>query len=97
MEQLIRDFPQEKVYVHTDKPHYTLGDTIWFSLTATDASFHEKNSVSKLVYVQLIGPDSSVISKKSIPINEKWGKGEFALNPHGQKENIHCRLSRITV
>lgn len=80
LEQLIHDFPQEKVYVHTDKPHYTLGDTIWFSLTATDASFHEKNSVSKMVYVQLIGPDSSVISKKSIPINEKWGKGEFALN-----------------
>ncbi|MFZ1559648.1 MAG: TonB-dependent receptor plug domain-containing protein [Saprospiraceae bacterium] len=79
LDQLIHNFPQEKVYVHTDKPHYTLGDTIWFSLTATDASFHEKPSVSKLVYVQLIGPDSTVLSKKSILINEKWGKGEFAL------------------
>jgi len=84
LDQLIHHFPQEKVYVHTDKPHYTLGDTLWFSLTATDASFHEKQSVSKLVYVQLIGPDSTVLSKKSILINEKWGKGEFALKDSWQ-------------
>ncbi|RRN76127.1 hypothetical protein EIM50_26260, partial [Pseudoxanthomonas sp. SGD-10] len=24
------DYPQEKVYLHTDKPYYAVGDEIWF-------------------------------------------------------------------
>ncbi|MBL0101418.1 MAG: hypothetical protein IPP49_16420 [Saprospiraceae bacterium] len=81
LEFLTKNFPHEKVYIHTDKPHYTLGDTIWYSLTATDASIHSQKPVSGLVYVQIIGPDSSVIVQKGILLNEQHGSGEIAIDP----------------
>ena len=31
-------FPQEKVYIHTDRPYYLKGDTIWFRAYLVDAS-----------------------------------------------------------
>lgn len=46
-------FPQEKVYVHTDKPYYMAGDTIWLRAHVVDASSHVRTSLSKYVYVEL--------------------------------------------
>jgi hypothetical protein len=33
-------YPQEKVYLQTDKAHYLSGETIWFLATVVDALFH---------------------------------------------------------
>lgn len=46
-------FPQEKVYVHTDKPYYMAGDTIWLRAHVVDASSHVRTALSKYVYVEL--------------------------------------------
>ncbi len=32
--------PQEKVYLHTDKPYYLVGDTIWFKAYAALGAKH---------------------------------------------------------
>ena len=32
--------PQEKVYLHTDRPHYAIGDTIWFKAYVTISGQH---------------------------------------------------------
>ena len=33
-------FPQEKVYLHTDKGTYMAGDTLWFRSYIVDATLH---------------------------------------------------------
>lgn len=46
-------FPQEKVYLHTDKDSYIAGDTLWFRAYVVDASTHAPLRASKYVYAEL--------------------------------------------
>ena len=45
--------PQEQIYVHTDKPYYVPGDTIWFRAHLVDAVTHTPISRSRYVYMEL--------------------------------------------
>ena len=47
-------FPQEKAYLHLDKPYYTAGDTLWFKGYLVEASLHQADSASQVLYVDLI-------------------------------------------
>ena len=44
-------FPQEKIFLHTDKPYYMAGDTLWFRAHVVDASTHAPADASRYVYV----------------------------------------------
>ena len=46
-------FPQEKVYLHTDKDSYIAGDTLWFRAYVVDAATHEPLTASRYVYAEL--------------------------------------------
>ena len=45
--------PQEQIYVHTDKPYYVPGDTVWFRAHLVDAVTHTPISRSRYVFVEL--------------------------------------------
>ena len=60
------DFPQEKIYVHTDKPYYLSGEKIWFRAYVTDAVTHIPVLASRYVYVELINPLDSVVTRVKI-------------------------------
>ena len=47
-------FPQEKLYLHTDKSAYIAGDTIWFRAHVVDAATHIPATVSLQQINQLI-------------------------------------------
>jgi len=64
-------FPQEKIYVHTDKPYYISGEKIWFRAYPADAMSHEPVSIGRYVYVELISPRDSVIDRVKIRREEK--------------------------
>jgi hypothetical protein len=53
--------PQEKVYLHMDKPYYALGDTIWFKGYVTIGSRHQLSALSGALYVDFITEQDSVI------------------------------------
>ena len=53
-------FPQEKVYLHTDKHAYLIGETIWLKAYLMDARSHSPSQISNLLYVELIGPDGKI-------------------------------------
>jgi len=59
-------FPQEKIYLHTDKPGYFSGEKIWFRAYLTDAVTHIPCSLSRFVYVELINPLDSVVVRVKI-------------------------------
>ena len=46
--------PQEKVYLHFDKPYYMAGETMWFKGYLFDGVSHQIDSVSRVMYVDLI-------------------------------------------
>ncbi|WP_221394898.1 TonB-dependent receptor plug domain-containing protein [Dyadobacter sp. NIV53] len=47
-------FPQEKAYLHLDKPYYTVGDTLWYKGYLVEGSLHQADSASQVLYVDLI-------------------------------------------
>ncbi len=68
------DYPVEKVYLHLDKPYYSVGDTIWFKAYVT-IDKHTLTGLSRIVYVDVISShDSLVTSVKLHLINGvAWG------------------------
>jgi len=55
------NFPQEKVYVQTDKPYYSAGEEIWFKASLVNETTLEPNPLSQFVYVELINKMDSVL------------------------------------
>ena len=80
MEQL-RLFPQEKIYVHTDKSGYAAGDTIWLRAHLVDAATHVPASVSRYVYVELANEKDSIFNRIKIRANDSIYRGHIALEP----------------
>ena len=62
MEQL-RRYPQEKIYLHVDRDYYIPGDRIWFKAYLTHASTHQRFDGSRYVYVDLLSPTNTLVSR----------------------------------
>ena len=56
-------FPQEKIFVHTDKPFYITGETIWFRAYLVNATGHKKSTISNKLFVYLSNSKDSLISR----------------------------------
>lgn len=72
-------FPQEKVYVQTDKPVYICGEDIWFSAYVVDAVLHKPLN-DRYVIAELINPADSVISRIKIRQTDWVYSGHFPLS-----------------
>lgn len=64
IEQIIR-FPQEKIYLHIDRPVYIAGETIWFRAHVADALLHTPVT-RQYVYAELLSPLDSVVERVKI-------------------------------
>lgn len=61
-----RSYPQEKIYVHTDKPYYAAGDTIWFRVYLADAVTNENVRRSRYVYVELLDNKADTMMQRAM-------------------------------
>ena len=60
-------FPQEKVYIHTDKAAYVSGEKIWYRVYLIDAATHmAKSTQSRYVYVDLTDPVGRTLYRSMI-------------------------------
>ena len=86
-------FPQEKIYVHTDKPYYLSGEKIWFRAYLVNAITHNAVAGSRYVYVELINPLDSVVTRVKIredeevyhgylPIPDNVPEGDYTLRAY---------------
>ena len=72
---------KEKIYIHFDKSFYNQGENIWYKVYLIDAINYEPETLSKVVYVDLIDSNNIIIDSKTIKINEGTGHGDFKLSP----------------
>lgn len=84
--------PQEKVYLHTDKPYYLVGDTIWFKAYLTIGSKYQRSALSGALYVDLINEGDSVTQTLKLPVSSGISRGNFVLNDStGREGNYRIR------
>ncbi|MEO3403194.1 carboxypeptidase regulatory-like domain-containing protein [Mucilaginibacter sp. CAU 1740] len=87
-------FPIEKVYLHTDKPYYAVGDTLWFKGYVTIEK-HQPSALSKILYVDLINNRDSVVESQRIVVVNGFASGNIVLNGDTYKQGAY-RLRSYT-
>ena len=73
-------YPQEKIYIHFDKPYYSIGEQVWFKTYLVDASNHRPDTYSKVIYVELIDPTNKLVKTKTLKVSNGAAAGNFDLN-----------------
>jgi len=70
----------EKIYLQLDSKVYTTDRTIWYKCIVVSAMDNAPNTLSGVLYVELIDPDEAIVDKKTIKIENGIGDGFFELN-----------------
>ena len=60
-------YPQEKIYLHTDRTMYVPGEKIWFKAYIVDAFSHQFPTNSRYAYIELINASDSLIHRVMVP------------------------------
>lgn len=87
----IASMPQEKSYLHIDKPYYLTGDTIWLKGYVVDAVTHKEDAMSRYLYVELINRKNRVYQRKKIRKDENIFQGYIALDEKLEEGDYYLR------
>ncbi len=63
-------FPQEKLYLHTDRTMYVPGERIWFKAYVVDAFSHQMPTLSQYAYIELIDSSDSLLYRVMVKKDE---------------------------
>ena len=91
LEKFGTQFPQEKIYVHTDRAVYAAGEDIWFKVYLRDASSMQLSVYSTIAHVELINEKKLVIQERFIFITEGSGIGDILLDENLVSGNYTLR------
>ncbi len=75
-------FPEEKIYMQTDKTIYRPGEDIWFNAFVLNSK-HQPTTVSDVAYVEFINPKGQVEKRFDLPIIEGTAHGDIHLESSG--------------
>ena len=78
-EKFNKTFPQEKVYLHFDKPFYIPGETIWYKAYLVNTAGNIPSSLSKIIYTELLDKNGKVIIRQILKAGNGFANGEFLL------------------
>lgn len=79
LKQYHAERPQEKFYLHLDKPFYAAGENIWFKAYLVEASLHHLDSQSRVVYVDLIDDNQTIFKQQMLYAAGGVTFGDFQL------------------
>jgi TonB-dependent SusC/RagA subfamily outer membrane receptor len=88
LEKYRTNTPQEKVYLHFDKPYYMAGETMWFKGYLFDGTTHKIDSVSRVMYVDLIDETNGKTIASRILNCDGSTYGDIAL-PDSLEEGVY--------
>jgi hypothetical protein len=84
-------YPVEKVYLHFDKPYYSVADTIWFKAYLTSEQ-NMPSTLSKIVYVDVMNSQDSLVQSLKIPVTNSVATGNLPVDPINFKQgNYYIR------
>ncbi|TDO21509.1 hypothetical protein CLV32_2614 [Pedobacter duraquae] len=87
----VRSNPQEKIYVHLDKPYYAVGDTIWLKAYIANATNNRLSNLSKIVYIDLINDRDSIVQGLTLPVAEGMCWSSLSLSDSLSEGNYRLR------
>ncbi|GAB3313282.1 Plug domain-containing protein [Hymenobacter humi] len=69
----------EKAYLHLDRPFYASGETVWFKAYVVEADSHRPDTLSKVLYVDLLSPRQRVVAQRTLRLSGGLAHGDLAL------------------
>jgi uncharacterized protein YfaS (alpha-2-macroglobulin family) len=86
---------QEKLYVVTDKPFYSAGDTIYFSAFLVNANYFNRTTDTRFIYVELIDAMGNIVTRlrvmgsggrfhNAIPLAPRITAGKYTLRAYSR-------------
>jgi len=91
LESYHNNYPREKVYLHLDKPYYSIGEQIWFKAYLTIGNYNFLSSLSKILYVELINPNDEVAISVRLPVLSGITFGDILLTDSLSEGNYRIR------
>jgi len=79
LETYQKNYPQEKIYLHTDRSYYQSGEDIWFKAYVTLSQFNFLSAISKIMYVELLNDRQEVVQSRRLPVVSGLSIGDFKL------------------
>ena len=79
LEKLTTSFPQEKVFLHTDRKFYVPGDPIWFQAYITAYEANLPSVLSTNLRVELFSKDEELIIEQLVFAQTGYGEGVIDL------------------
>lgn len=86
---LSTNYPQEKIYVHYDRPYYNPGETIWFKAYVFAGNM--PSLISKTLYAELLDDKGAIIQRKTIPVFGAGAASEFSLPDTMRSSLVYIR------
>lgn len=78
LDTLDKNYPLEKIFVHTDRSIYNTEQTIWFkAYTIMDGL---PSILSRIIYIELVNQTGIIIEKRMLPLNNGSAYGDIFLN-----------------
>jgi hypothetical protein len=81
----------EKVYVNTDKPYYYPGEAMWFKAYLNYNYPAWRDSLSKVLYIELINPQKKIVLEKILKIDSGFAHNDFILPDTLTQRNYFLR------
>lgn len=73
-------YPQQKIFLHLDKPVYRGGENIWVKAYLVNGADHLPDTLSTNLYVELISPSQTRVQIKRFQMSTGFGIGDFTLS-----------------
>ncbi|HEY0679569.1 MAG TPA: hypothetical protein VGD17_14895 [Chitinophagaceae bacterium] len=82
-------YPQEKIYLHFDRPVYSPGETIWFKAYLFTGTF--PSTISKTIYAELLDDQGKVLQRRTAPVMLSGAAAAFDLPSNLQSATVYVR------
>ncbi|WP_026351180.1 hypothetical protein [Hymenobacter aerophilus] len=69
----------EVSYLHLDQAAYAAGETLWFKAYLLDARAHQPDSLSRVLYVDVVAPDRQVLFRRTLRLGNGLAAGDIVL------------------
>jgi hypothetical protein len=91
LEKFRQHYPQEKIHLHTDKPFYSIGDTICYKAYLVNAENNRPSAISHILYVDLINEQQQVQQTMLLPVENGITWGSITLSDSLQEGHYQLR------